>query len=170
MNEAQLAAWLARGHRAMLETIPPRTRKQFAALMLDSGLWSSSRLSLDSAISRVGDCLNPQRGGGQSFRLSELWLWMHESGHHALYEAMGDDLGRRTDMIPTEERQQELLTRIDARLTALTNAFGDLKLLRAELTGTLHPDAPEPPPDVPVRFSREPDTAGCFESPEQKGF
>lgn len=157
MNEAQLAAWLARGHRAMQETIPPRTRKQFAALMLDSGLWSSQRLSLDSAISRVGDCLNPQRGGGQSFRLSELWLWMHESGNHALYEAMGDDLGRRTDPIPTDERQQALLASIDARLTSLADEFGELKLLRAELVGTLHPDTPEPPPEYPVRFSRDDD-------------
>jgi len=163
MNEAQLAAWLARGHHALQETIPPRTRKQFAALMLDSGLWSSARLSLDSAISRVGDCLNPQRGGGQSFRLSELWLWMHESGHHALFEAMGDDLGRRTDPIPSDERQQSLLARIDARLNALSGEFDDLKLLRAELTGTLHPDAPEPPPSVPVRFSRDSDH-------EERGF
>lgn len=156
MNEAQLAAWLARGHHAMKDTIPPRTRKQFADLMLDSGLWSSARLSRESAIAQVGECLNPQRGG-RSFRLSELWLWMHESGHHALYEAMGDDLGRRTDPIPSDERQQSLLARIDSRLTALADEFGELKLLRAELTGTLHPDTPEPPPEFPVRFSRDSD-------------
>jgi len=163
MNEAQLAAWLARGHHALRETIPPRTRKEFATLMLDSGLWSKGKLSLDSAIARVGDCLNPNRGIGVSFRLSELWLWMHESGHHALFEAMGDDLGRRTDPIPSDERQQSLLARIDARLNALSGEFDDLKLLRAELTGTLHPDAPEPPPSVPVRFSRDSDH-------EERGF
>lgn len=169
MNEAQLAAWLARGHRAMKDTVPPRTRKQFADLMLDSGLWSAARLSRESAIAQVGECMNPQRGG-RSFRLSELWLWMHESGHHALFEAMGDDLGRRTDPIPSDERQQALLTRIDARLSQLADEFGDLRLLRAELAGTQQPDSPDPPPGVPVRFSREEQGAGVFHDHEDKGF
>ena|SRR5690242_2148151 len=162
MNEAQLAAWLARGHHALRETIPPRTRKQFADLMLDSGLWSPARLTRESAIAQVGECLNPQRGG-RSFRMSELWLWMHESGHHALFEAMGDDLGRRTDPIPTEELQQALLAKIDSRTAELLEGLGELRLLRAKWDGTHAPELEPPPPSTPVRFSRDNDH-------EQQGF
>lgn len=154
MDEAQLSAWLTRGHRALQETFPPRTRKQFAALMLDSGLWSSERLSLDSAIARVGDCLNPQRGGGQSFKVSEVWLWMKESGHHALFDAIANDLAYRTEPIPTEARKQELLARIDARLAAALDEFSDLRLLRDQLTGAVSNGTPPPTPASPVRFSQ----------------
>jgi hypothetical protein len=163
MDEKQLAAWLARGHRAMKDTVPPRTRKQFAALMLESRLWSPGRLSMESAIARVGDCLNPQGGGNQHFRFSELWLWMKESGHHALFDAMADDLGYATQPIPTEARQQEMLARIDGCLAALADEFGKLNLLRAELVGTQSPDSlPPPSVDVPVRFSRGDDCERGF--------
>lgn len=161
MDEARLVAFLARGHRALQDTIPPRTRKSFAALMLDSKLWSSERLRLESAISRVGDCLNPQRGSGQSFRLSELWLWMHESGHHALFNAMADDLGYHAEPIPNEKRQQELLTRLDTRLAALADEFADIQGLREQLAGSRQPDVQLPAPEG-VRFSRD--------DHEQRGF
>ena len=154
MDDAQLSAWLTRGHRALQETFPARTRKQFAALMLDSGLWSCERLSLDSAIARVGDCLNPQRGGGQSFKVSEVWLWMKESGHHALFEAMGEDLSRCTDPIPTAERQQALLQRIDDRLAAMAGELSDLHLLRDQLTGAVLNGTAPTTPASPVRFSK----------------
>lgn len=154
MDSKQLAAWLARGHAALHATFPPRTRKQFAGLMLDSGLWSTNRLSLDSAVARVGDCLNPQRGGGQSFRVSELWLWMHESGNHALYEAMTDDLGYRSEPVPDEAREQELLTRIDARLAAVADELADLRTLREQLSGTHRPETSPILSDEPVRFSK----------------
>lgn len=154
MDDKQLAAWLTRGHAALQATFPPRTRKQFAALMLESELWSPNRLSLDSAIARVGDCLNPQRGGGQSFRMSELWLWMRESGNHALYEAMTDDLSYRAEPVPTEQREQELLSRIDARLAAVTDELADLQVLREQLSGTHTPDTPPATPGAPVRFSQ----------------
>lgn len=154
MDKSQLPAWLARGHAAMQATFPPRTRKQMASLMLDSGLWSSNRLSLDSAVARVGDCLHPERGGGQGFRLSEVWLWMRESGHHALFEAMGEDLARRTDPIPTEQRQQDLLTRIDERLQSMADDFADLQMLRTELTGGAPSIRTIGTNSAPVRFSQ----------------
>lgn len=154
MNEAQLSAWLLRGHGALQATFPPRTRKTFASLMLDSGLWSSERLSLDSAIARVGDCLNPQRGGGQSFKVSEVWLWMKESGHHALFDAIADDLSYRTEPIPSEMRQHELLSRIDERLAAVVDELADLRLLRQEITGAVSNGTPPPTPASPVRFSK----------------
>lgn len=154
MDKAQIPGWLARGHAAMQATFPPRTRKQMAALMLDSGLWSSNRLSLESAVARVGDCLHPERGGGQGFRVSEVWLWMRESGQHALFEAMGADLGRRTDPIPTAERQSELLTRIDGRLEAIAAELADLQALREELTGGTPSIKPLARESAPTRFSQ----------------
>lgn len=154
MNDQQMAAWLARGHKALLDTVPPRTRKQFAGLMLDAGLWSASRLSLDSAVARVGDCLHPERGGGQSFKVSEVWLWMRETGHCALFEAMGEDLGRRTDPIPNEERQQALLSRIDDRLASIVAELEDLQALRTQITRD--PDSlPAKSGGSAVRFSRD---------------
>lgn len=163
MDSNQLTAWLARGHAALQATFPPRTRKQFAGLMLDAGLWSEKRLSLDSAIARVGDCLHPERGGGQSFRLSELWLWMHESGHHALFDAMADDLGYRAEPIPTEQRQQELLARIDQSLARAINEIQELTTLRDQLGGTHMPDTPAPLSTAPVRFSQ-------YDDLENRGF
>lgn len=162
MNDAQLTAWLTRGHRALQETFPPRTQKSFAALMLDSGLWSSKRLSLDSAIARVGDCLHPERGGGQSFKVSEIWLWMKDSGHHAFFEAMADDLGYRVEPIPTEQRQQELLTRIDERLAAVVDELSDLHLLRDQLTGAVTNGTAPLTPASPVRFSQYPTDERAF--------
>lgn len=153
MDDARLPAWLARGHQAMQATIPARTRKAFASLMLDAGLWSKQRLSLDSAIARVGDCINPQHGGGQTFKVSELWLWMHDSGHHALFDAMAEDLCYRTEPIPNEQRQQELLSRIDERLSSLAAEVADLQGMREQLS-------PRPvvakasAPLVAVRFSQ----------------
>lgn len=158
MDDQRLAAWLARGHQALLATFPPRTRKQFAALMLDTGLWNKSRLSLESAVARVGDCLNPQNGGGQSFKLSEIWLWMRESGNHALFDAIADDLGYRTDPIPSEQRQQELLARIDDRLSAVLAEISDLQALREQLIGCPAATPSSPAPRLAaVRFSRDAD-------------
>lgn len=158
MDERQLASWLARGHQALQATIPARTRKQFAALMLDSGLWSSQRLSLDSAIARVGDCLHPDRGGGQSFKVSELWLWMHESGNHALFDAMAEDLNYRTEVIPSDKRQQELLQRVDERLAMVLSEISDLQAMREQLTGRPITPASTPAPRLAaVRFSRDAD-------------
>lgn len=155
MDNTQLSAWLTRGHRALQDTIPARTRKQFAAMMLDYELWTPQRLSLDSAVARVGDCLNPQGGGGQSFKVSELWLWMRESGHHALFDAMADDLGKHVEDIPTEARQQQLLTRIDAKLSTIKAELDDLQVFREQVAGVLTVDPSTPtPPGKPVRFSR----------------
>lgn len=152
----QLVAWLQRGHQALLATFPPRTRKQFASLMLETGLWSPARLSLDSAIARVGDCLNPQNGGGQRFGIAELWLWMRESGNHALYDAMSDDLGYRTEPIPSEQRQQELLSRIDERLATVLSEISDLKALREQLTNRSPTSTTTAAPALSVvRFSRD---------------
>lgn len=155
MDNTQLSAWLQRGHRALHDTFPPRTRKRFAALMLDYELWNPQRLTLESAEARVGDCLNPQGGGGQSFKVSELWLWMRESGHHALFDAMADDLGKRVEDIPTEARQQQLLTRIDAKLSTIKAELDDLQVFREQVAGVLAVDPSTPvPPGKPVRFSR----------------
>lgn len=163
MDNTQLAAWLNRGHRALKDTIPPRTRKQFAVMMLDYELWNPQRLSLDSAIARVGDCLDPQAGGGQHFKLSELWLWMHETGNHALFDAIADDLGKRVEDIPTEARQQRLLTRIDAQLSAIKADLDDLQVFREQVAGalTVDPQLP-PPPGKPVRFSQYDVSNGGF--------
>lgn len=158
MDDQHLAAWLMRGHQALLATFPPRTRKQFASLMLDSGLWKSSRLSLESAIARVGDCLDPQNGGGQRFGIAELWLWMRESGNHALFDALAADLGYRTEPIPSEQRHQQLLSRIDERLAAVLTEISDLQALRSQLAA-----GPVAAPSIPtprltaVRFSRDHD-------------
>jgi hypothetical protein len=156
VDEARLAAWLSRGHRAMKETVPPRTRKQLAALMLESKLWNPKGLSMESAIAKVGDCLNPQDGGNQHFRFSELWLWMKESGHHALFEAMADDLGYEIRPVLTEERRRDLLAKIDKQAAAILDGLGNLNLLR-EYLHDAHAPEPLPPPqtDVPVRFSRD---------------
>lgn len=162
MDNAQLSAWLTRGHRALKDTLPARTRKPFAALMLDSGLWNSSRLSLDSAIARVGDCLNPEHGGGQSFKLSEIWLWMRESGHHALYDAITEDLGYRADPVPTEQRQQELLKRIDDRLASIVDELNDLQAFRTQLTTPAADTSRTLTPASPVRFSQYPTDERAF--------
>ena len=82
---------------------------------------------------------------------------IHEMGVAEMADAI-----RGGEITPTEIAET-LLARIDTRLTQLADEFGDLKLLRAELAGTLHPDSPEPPPSVPVRFSRDGDH-------EDKGF
>lgn len=162
MDSAQLSAWLTRGHQALQDTIPSRTRKQFAGLMLDSGLWSSERLTQASAITRVGDCLHPERGGGQSFKLSELWLWMHESGNHALHEAINDDLSyRKPEPIPTAQRQQELLTRVDEKLSSISAELAELLAFRDQITGA--PSVkPVPSTAAPVRFSKYDIEGGAF--------
>jgi hypothetical protein len=159
MDISQIPAWLHYGQQAMKATIPPRTRKQFAALMLEAGLWHKSRLSLDSAIAKVGDCLEPEKGGGQRFSISELWLWMRETGHCALFEAMGEDLGRRTDPIPSAERQQALLQRIDEQLSEAVTTLTSLQTLRAQLTGTPVAASPLRPLQA-VRFSQYDETEG----------
>lgn len=105
--------WMQHGLDALEDMfrVDDATKRAMIQFLFDEGFWDASSLKWSAAIVRFNDCLNP--GKDRFFKMAELWALAKAFHRHGLLHAMAEDLGyQRLREKPTEERRQELLTRI----------------------------------------------------------
>lgn len=105
--------WMQHGVDALeaMFRVDDATKRDMIQFLFDEGFWDASSLKWSAAVVRFNDCLNP--GKDRFFKMAELWALAKAFHRHGLLHAMADDLGYYPlREKPTEERRQELLTRI----------------------------------------------------------
>lgn len=121
--------WLARAHEAFRADFDSRSAsvKVMAGWLQDQGFWSAE-LSLDSAISKFRHALAGTHG--EKFRTMEIIALACRFGGHALLAFWAQSAGFRLVEVPDAEFDSALVHGIDARLSNIERAQGELSDLR----------------------------------------
>lgn len=124
--------WMQQGLDALRETVDanPDLKRQMIEFLFDTGMWDSTKLRADNAITRFNACLNPDQP--ETFKTMHIWALMKRFGRHQLFLAMAADLGYEVHRIPTEARRQAALENLAA---AIEKSNDEVAQARAVLDG-----------------------------------
>lgn len=140
-------------YHAMRDTMganDPRLKKHLIVTLMQT-VWPT--LKFESAQAKFNHCLSGT--GSEYFKLSELITCMIAGGNHALYESLGQILGRRSDLIPTRETMLQQMQLLSDQMQSVAQRVVVMQAL-IERQEAVDPDATSPgqfsQPSTPESF------------------